>query len=418
MFKLKPIYEYLGDADFDLNARIDARCPTCSPANNPVAEHRLTEGVSTVMTAASRRFPEVAKINDTMFMMLYVNGNIPVNGLYYKVVTVASDGSLTLGAEGTLFSGPTPYYYHIVYLSDNKILLAYTYTPTTTDVRVSVVNFSGAVPTFGAEVVVNSIAQARGYYSELRLGLLSAGKVLMTFICTDNLKIAAQVIEISALDVITYGLTYTDVTANRARPRLAILDSSRAIVGCATDAVNVVGKLISMGISGTVVTWGTALDISNITQLPGSSSRQLFFADICADSSGDVQAIGGHVTDATYGHIVMPVTYGVPTTATPAALKDASSDSSPQSTRAALLHRANHTVGAVETLTAGLRGLALNVYSTGTPPTRIDQVVVEPPTVTHSFTNPEMVYLGNRRSSLVYHTTNGDYIVGYTFLST
>jgi len=189
-------------------------------------------------------------------------------------------------------------------------------------------------------------------------------------------------------------------------------------VGCATDAVNTVGKLISMGISGTVVTWGTALDISNITQLPGSSSRQLFFADICADSSGDVQAIGGHITDAAYGHLVMPVTYGVPTTAAPAALKDASSDSTPQSTRAALLHRANHTVGAVETLTAGLRGLVLNVYSTGTPPTRLDQIVVVPPTVTHSFTNPEMVYLGNRRSALVYHTTNGDYIVGYTFLST
>jgi hypothetical protein len=110
MFKLKPIYRYLGDADFDLNARIDARCPTCSPANNPVAVHSFTEGTLTTVSSTLRRYPEAVKINDNMFLLLSLKSDSTI--LYYRVITVETDGSLTLGTETALVTAANVATYH------------------------------------------------------------------------------------------------------------------------------------------------------------------------------------------------------------------------------------------------------------------------------------------------------------------
>lgn len=420
--KLKRIYEYLGAGDPDLNDKATARCPSCCPPDLPVVVHEITAGTKTIVSPTSRRQPEAIKINDNMFFLMYTEGSNSV--LYYRVITVNSDLTLSMTAEATLLSGggsSALQHFHGAYLQDNKIIIVYVYNPpSATTFKARIVNFSGTTPTFGATVDLNTEATGGLPNAPCRVARLNSGKAILAFTNSDNLKPTLQVIDISVSDVITFGVTYKDTATNRSHPRLAVIgETLKGVLGTSHATVNVQGLLSSFSISGTVVTWGTALAISNLSQLPGSSNRQLFFADISAASSGGIQGIGGSAVDSVRSHLIMPITHGIPTTVTPEALQDTTTTdyaNDPTSTQAAILHRTTHTVAAIDLVRTSLRDLALRLYNTGTPPVLQDSLVIESH-ATQVAQYPELLYLSGRTSICIYHYTLDDTIRCYPFRS-
>lgn len=417
--KLKPIYRYLGAGDFDLNDRANARCPSCCPPELPTAIHSITTGILTAVSPTSRRQPEAIKINNNMFFLMYTNPSLST--LYYRIVTVNPDFTVALTAEATIVTGTNVTHFHGTYLQDNKIIIAYVANPpSATTFKGRIVNFSGTTPTFNATVDLNTEATGGLPSAPCRMGRLTSGKALLIFVNADNLKQTAQVIDIDGSDNITFGLTYKEATLNCTHPRIAIINSSSAIIGTATSGVNVQGRFTSLSIAGTVATWGTPLSISNATQLPGSTSRQLFFADVASGPTGTTYGIGGSAVDSVRSHLIMPVTYGVPTTTVDLALQDTTTTyaSDPTSTRAAIINRGNHIIAAVDAFPVG-GGVSLDLrqYTTASPPTLLNVVNIEPASPSASIDDPELLYLSGRTSVLVYHASTGDLIKCYPFQS-
>jgi hypothetical protein len=87
MFKLKPVLNYLGAGNADLNARIDARCPSCSPANNP-------EVLEATCPAGSDFAANVGPVNyyDGLISPTQMSGIIFAEGLVWVKILIPGLG--------------------------------------------------------------------------------------------------------------------------------------------------------------------------------------------------------------------------------------------------------------------------------------------------------------------------------------
>lgn len=289
--KLKQVYEYLGDGTSLLNDRADARCPSCCPPDVPVSIPIYDTSDTFLLTLTNRKHPEIVYITDNVLFLMYTTVTASTT-IYYRVITLASDLSVTSTAETVLATSTAVGGYHGIQMTDNKIAIVYTMAAGVSVVRV--VNFSGTTPTFGATTSLDSTHQPTLDAGQMRISKLDRNKYILAAVNSDNAKIGTQVIDIDNSDVITVGLLYKTVTTLQNHPRLAALSSSELILATSTAGVNVSGTATYLSVSGSVVTFGgTPLNLVGTTIYPSPiTNEQFFFNDIAPVSSSTALVIG------------------------------------------------------------------------------------------------------------------------------
>lgn len=384
----------------------------------PTITNMVASALSNV-SGASRRHPEIIKIDSTHAIMFYTNTT--PNILYYSILTINSDSTVSVGSENIFLSGSTVNGFAGMYLQDNKILLAYKTAAAGTPF-VRIVNFSALVPTFGATTALDATHNLAMDATQCRLGFVNQNRVIFTAINTDNAKIGTQIIDISTSDVITANALTKSATINHNHPRIEILSPVLGVIGTSTTPTNTAGRLTPMAIGATTVTYGTAADITNASQFPAPTVAQFFFADISKIDASHIFCIGGGsnttASVVVRGSTVMKaVVTSTGITTTKAVLDDSSISpiltSDPTSVRTACRSKSNFTLAILDHTS---RGAILVRYTNTDPPTPF---LVNQLETSDAVDDPEIIEIGSNVFLGVYRNiTEGGIIKAFTVEAT
>lgn len=249
-------------------------------------EHQIGEPIEIVPPAAptvpsitgtgiyveidSASMPEVARISSTEALVIYRKVSTGFNSIHSKVLTMASDLSLTSSADSVIASvSPSNLTgYDIVQLTDNKIFLVYS-DVTNTYARIG--NYSAGTFTWTAATTINSEFIPVITTSKLRVRKISANKVIVCSRNSDNSKPTAQIVDIDASDVITFGAVAKSGTETSiANPNIVLLDSGKAVMCWNSFANSTMEKL---SISGSTITFhGTSYSFPVLSQVTGATN--------------------------------------------------------------------------------------------------------------------------------------------------
>lgn len=304
MFKLKPVYNYLGTNEPILDSRASSRCGGITITGGDDTDALPTNvGTPVIMSPGADRIqPLVARVSATRAIILYRNLYNNIKLSYVLVTTSGIDGlSLTQTTEADLLStfGATISGYAVVGLSDNKILVFYK-TAAAANTYAVVGNVSGDVITWGTATSIGTTHDCDFSQSMFSVGKISSGKVIFASIQTSSTKAQIQVINIDGSDNITSGTIYQTTHTGCVSPKLSICSSTLGMLATKHDtstySTEPVVKAISFGISGDTLTFNTVASYLNSTQystIPAQSNRR-FYPQGIAPISATASLITGY----------------------------------------------------------------------------------------------------------------------------
>lgn len=251
-------------------------------------------GSPSVVTTTLRQQPELAKISSTKAFMMYRENT--QTQLYYEVLTVAADMTITAGAEGTVkASSMITSYTATTYGTDDKVLVIYRDAASGTTTNAMVGTVSGDTVTFGTPVALGTTFNGDLGRSVFESKMLESGKVLFCCSNTSNARSTLLVVEIDGSDTITFGTQATGTSTNTATNKLAIFSSTKGMVQAGGLFTNTSATTEQFTVTGTTVTFdGTAYTFTNNTQFPSPLNDQFFFGDVCAYSATQAFSIGSN----------------------------------------------------------------------------------------------------------------------------
>lgn len=304
MFKLKPIYNYLGNNEPILDSRASSRCGGITITGGDVTDNLPANvGSLTLMSPGADRIqPLVARVSDTRALILYRNLYNDIKLSYVLVTTSGGDGlSLVQTVEADLLAtfGATISGYAVVGLSDNKILVFYK-TSAAANTYAVVGNVSGNTVVFTSPTSIGTTHDCDFSQSMFTVGKISSGKVIFGSIQTSSTKAQIQVVNIDGSDNITYGAITQTAHTGCVSPKLSICSSTLGMLATkhdtSTNSTEPVVKAISFGISGNTLTFNTVASYLNSTQystIPAQSNRR-FYPQGIAPISATASLITGY----------------------------------------------------------------------------------------------------------------------------
>jgi len=304
MFKIKPVYNYLGVNEPLLDARASARCGGITISGGEA--EALPSNIGSVVTLAAgkdRVLPVVARVSDTRAVIFYRN-LLADTKLSYTLVTLGGVDGLTFtqSAEADLLNtfGASIVGYAAIGLTTNKFLVVYR-TSAASNTYARVGNVSGDTVTFTSPVSLGTTHDCDFATSMYSLGKISASKVILGSVQTSSTKGQIQVINIDGSDVVTSGTIYQTTHTGCVSPKLSICSSSLGMLATKHDVsaygTEPVVKVISFGISGDTLTFNTVASYLNATQyptIPAQSNRRYMLQGI-APISATASLITGYV---------------------------------------------------------------------------------------------------------------------------
>lgn len=226
-------------------------------------------GTGVFVEEDSASMPEVARITSTEALVIYRKFSSSFTSIHGRVLTMASDLSLTSSADFVILSvSPGSLNgYDIVQLADNKIFLVYS-DASNTYARIG--NYSAGSFTWTAATTLNSEFRPVITSSKLRVRKISANKVIICSRNSDNFKPTAQIVDIDSSDVITFGsVAKTGTDTSISNPNIVLLDSGKAVM-CWNSFAN--SRMEKLSISGSTITYhGTAYSFPVISQVTGAT---------------------------------------------------------------------------------------------------------------------------------------------------
>lgn len=281
---------YLGDADATLTERATQRC---GGTIIPYPNFTLGSSDNALASDNGRKNPRVADLDDTRGIVFYSTaGNSTV--LYYRVITVADDGTVSWGSEQTLLSSiGFLTSWGVCNIYDNKVLVVYKHTSggSNTYCDVGTVDGAGAM-TFATPTVVGTTHTPDIQRSWFELVKVEDGRAVLASKNTDNSKNGLQVIDVDVSDNITYGTVAKSTQNSKATPKVAMLSTSAGIITSGGLSVNTLAYTEKFTISGTTITLdGTEYLFTNNTQYPVEND-QFYIGDSVAVSSSRQSLVG------------------------------------------------------------------------------------------------------------------------------
>lgn len=309
---------YLGSQSNTLDERVTQRC---GGTQIPYPTY-LVGNPDDALAITDRQKPRVASLDETRGLVLYTNASQSV--LYYKVLTVGTDGTVTAGTEQTLLSSVGFIVsWAVCNIYDDKVLIAYKHTTgsTNTYCDVGTVDGSGNM-TFATPTVIDTTHapdSARGWYDLVKI---SDGRAIIGAANTDNSKAGLQIVDVDGADNITYGTVAKTGGVNKTTLKIGMLSTTAGVVGAGGVSVNTLATAEKFTISSTTIMfYGTEYTFTNTTQYP-TQSDQFFIGDVTALSSNKISLTGGSTVtdggDTTHAvtNMVLTDTSGVLTSAT------------------------------------------------------------------------------------------------------
>lgn len=303
MFKLKPVYNYLGLNEPLLDARASARCGGITITSGDEEVFPTNVGTPATMQPGNDRIqPLVARVSDTRAVIFYRNLYNAIKLSYVLVTTSGTDGlSLTQTAEADLLSTYMSEIvgYAVVGLSDNKILVFYK-TDAAANTYAVVGNVSGNTITFTSPVSIGTTHDCDFSTSMFTVGKISANKVIFGSIQNSSTKGQIQVINIDGSDNITYGTIYQTTHTGCLSPKLSICSSTLGMLATkhdtTTNSIEPTVKVISFAISGDTLTFNTVAQYLNSTQYStiAAQSNRRFYPQGIAPISATASLVTGY----------------------------------------------------------------------------------------------------------------------------
>ena len=303
MFKLKPVYNYLGRNEPLLDARASARCGGITIVGGEEEALPTNIGTPVLMAPGADRIqPILARVSDTQAVIFYRNLYNAIK-LSYVIVTAGGVDGLTLSqtAEADLLNTYEAEIvgYAVVGLSNNKILVFYR-TSAAANTYARVGNVSGSTITFGAPVSIGTTHDCDFSTSMFTVGKISASKVIFGSIQNSSTKAQVQVINIDGSDNITFGTIYQTAHTGCLSPKLSICSSTLGMLATkhdtTTNSIEPTVKVISFGISGDTLTFNTVAQYFNSTQYPtiAAQSNRRFYPQGIAPISATASLVTGY----------------------------------------------------------------------------------------------------------------------------
>lgn len=303
MFKLKPVYNYLGLNEPLLDARASARCGgiTITGGEESNLPSNIGEPV-TMLPGTDRTQPLVARVSATRAIIFYRNIVNAIKLSYVLVTSGGTDGlTLTQTLEADLLStfGSEIVGYAVTGLSDNKFIIFYK-TSTAADTYACIGNVSGDTVTFTSPVSIGTTHDCDFSTSMFTVGKISASKVIFGSIQNSSTKAQVQVINIDGSDNITFGTIYQTAHTGCLSPKLSICSSTLGMLATkhdtTTNSIEPTVKVISFGISGNTLTFNTVAQYLNSTQYPtiAAQSNRRFYLQGIAPISATASLVTGY----------------------------------------------------------------------------------------------------------------------------
>lgn len=370
----------------------------------------LTElGTLTATGVTGGNEPEVARINSTTAVVLY-GLTSPSTKVYYRVLTVAADLSVTVGAQTELadFGANSAVGYAVIALSDNKVLAAY--RGATLDTFCVVGTYSGSTLTWGTPVAVNSVFNPTLQTSQLHLAKISSGRVVLATKHSTANEPTVQVIDIDSSNNITFGIVAKDSATNVTYVNVTMLTSTSGVL-CWNSGNRC--RMKHFSISGTTITLnGTSYEFPNASQFATASNYGISNVDIQATGTTTLFAIGEGFTvvgaTTTYAPIAFTVTEasGV-LTSTAALLETDHNNGVSQSTSGyyGTIYKNNKVI--TLQYVPNPRTYYLTKYTKADPPVRSRDDLLATTVAPKVYTHPEIVHMdGDLYLSVVWTGTS------------
>lgn len=286
----KRTYNYLGDDDSLLNTRSTARCAGTAIGFSEGTAVSVTDSSGAVKTSVVE--PKICKLTDTTAMVVYRNSG--GTEIYANIATLGSSLALTFAGEITAVTGTSILGMSLVYLSDNKVLMCW---QEGTDNKGVVLNVSGSTITAATEYTLNATGQGSNYTAPTRIRLIEAGRVLLVYRNSDSGKNSAQVLEIDASDVITFGTVAKSADTTLTNQNAVMLSTTKAIISSKTSA-KAMAEVVT--ISGTTVTFhGTSYLFPNTTQLASPTTSSVSQVSISPGYTATTASVIASITTSS-----------------------------------------------------------------------------------------------------------------------
>lgn len=303
MFKLKPVYNYLGLNEPLLDARASARCGGITISGGESEALPTNIGTPVLLSPGADRIqPVVARVSDTRSIIFYRN---VVNAIRLSYILTTLSGDTGLGLTQTVEAHLLNTYgaeivgYAVVGLSDNKILVFYK-TSAAANTYASVGNISGDTVNFTLPVSIGTTHDCDFSTSMFTVGKISASKVIFGSIQNSSTKGQIQVINIDGSDNITFGTIYQTTHTGCLSPKLSICSSSLGMLATkhdtTTNSIEPTVKVISFSISGDTLGFNTVAQYINSTQYPtiAAQSNRRFYPQGIAPISATASLVTGY----------------------------------------------------------------------------------------------------------------------------
>lgn len=312
--RLKRIYEYLGDGDFDLNTRATARCPSCCPPDLPTPLHQLLVGEDRVSSIAADSC-RVVGVTDNTYVIVYKDKSTRnLKAVGYSInsdLTVIEGLPVTIRATDCGAStGSSSFNFAATKHDENKILVVFGENTQVNAYAVVLTVSGNSITNVGALNTLFATASFAGIEAEE----ITTNTVVLTYNNVSETKARSLVLTISSDVVTAFFSTAKVIAAVSVSYRLTKIDSTRLAVLVA----NPNNSVLIISVVGTETFINTAINLTS----SGWSVGNLNQSDIAVNSTLTKIAISGLKTGGVASYVALSIS-GVSLTFLIASVRDA-----------------------------------------------------------------------------------------------